>query len=323
MDGREAMKALEEKLYRKNRLETKLRNVRKESRDLQEAMDIYARQAAEEQGDVEALTGRTLKGFFARLQKNTWQDTLTREQAEAAAALAKYEDARTRLQVLAAEETMILREMRECRKAEQEYRRLLEERRQEIRSQNGPAAEEMLRLETEGEGIRNRKREVDEVVAAGERVKALAAQIDRELSQAESLGQWDAWGNGGLVTDMVKYDHMDKAERMSQSLQSLIGDFRTELEDITLCADIAVEIDGLTRFADFFWDGIFVDLAVLDRIRGARWKVQELEKELEPMMADLRRLASEAEAELFANENAIRKLTMEGTDCVGEITIEK
>ena len=312
MNSRETLEILEEKLCRKHRLEAKLRSLQKEERDLAEAMEIYARHAAEEQGDVDALTGRTLKGFLARLQKNAFQDKLTREQAEAAAALAKYEGAQARVTDIGTETSEIQKELRELKKAAREYETLLEERQQEIRSQNGPAAEEMLRLEKEAEEIRNRKRETAEAVRAGKRVKELAAQIDRELADAEGWGKWDTWGGGGLITDVLKYDHLDKAGNMSRSLQKLLREFHAELADVAVYADIQVETDELTRFADFFWDGIFVDFAVLDKIQGARWKIQELDKEIDPVMETLRDLERETEKELAVNETAIRKLIVDG-----------
>ena len=138
--------------------------------------------------------------------------------------------------------------------------------------------------------------------------KALAEQIDRERGDAENLGRWDAWGGGGLLADAAKYDHLDKAGSMSQSLQKLLGAFHAELADVAVYADVQVEIDEFTRFADFFWDGIFVDFAVLDRIRSARWKMQELDKELDHVMENLRRLAMETDGALAANENAVRRL---------------
>ena len=95
---------------------------------------------------------------------------------------------------------------------------------------------------------------------------------------------------------------------MSQSLQKLLSEFHAELADVAVYADVQVEIDEFTRFADFFWDGIFVDFAVLDRIRGARWKVQELDKELDHVMENLRRLSMETDGALAANENAVHRL---------------
>ena len=41
--------------------------------------------------------------------------------------------------------------------------------------------------------------------------------------------------------------------------------------------------------------------------------MQELDKELDHVMEDLRKLAAETDGKLTVNEDAIRKLTMDGT----------
>ena len=45
MDTRETLRELEEQIYRKGRLETKLRYMQKEAWDLRYVMEVYARQA--------------------------------------------------------------------------------------------------------------------------------------------------------------------------------------------------------------------------------------------------------------------------------------
>lgn len=307
MDTRETLLALEEKIHRKNKLETKLRYMQKEAWDLRTTMEVYARQAAEEKADVEELTGRTLKGFLARLQKNSYQDKLTREQAEAAVAAAKFENARNRLTELDAQMGEMSAEIRRLRTADREYERCLEERRQSLSAQTGPEAEALAALEKEAGQIREKKREVDEAVTAGKRVKALAGQIDRELSEAEGWGKWDAMG-GGVLSDMAKYDHLDKANRMIESLQKLIGDFRMELADVAVFTDVRVEIDEFTRFADYFWDGIFVDFTVLDKIKEARGRIGTLEGELDTLMGELNDMAADVNRQLAGNEAAVRRV---------------
>ncbi|MBQ8401312.1 MAG: hypothetical protein IJX14_05215 [Clostridia bacterium] len=310
MDNREKLVALEEQIHRKGRLETKLRYMQKEAWDLRYAIEMYARQAAEEQGDVDTLTGRTLKGFLARLQKNSYQDRLTREQAEAAAALAKWESARTRLAELETDMAQMSGEIRELRMVEREYETCLTKRREQLAGDTGPGAEVLAALEKEAEEIRAKKREVDEAVTAGKRVRALAGQIDREFSEAQEWGTWDAWG-GGMLSGAAKYEHLDKAGRMIESLQKLIGDFRAELADVSLFTDVQVEIDEFTRFADIFWDGIFVDLTVLEKIREARERIRILQRELDDVMQTLQAMTTETDGKLAVNEAALRRLLTE------------
>jgi hypothetical protein len=73
-----------------------------------------------------------------------------------------------------------------------------------------------------------------------------------------------------------------------------------------------VHIDGFTRFADWFFDGIFVDLAALRRIeesqssvRAARVRIERILERLDEMRKELTRQTSEIRQQLYAlAENA-------------------
>lgn len=82
---------------------------------------------------------------------------------------------------------------------------------------------------------------------------------------------------GGLISDIAKYSHLDDAQRQINGLQRSLSRFRTELSDVDIRADIQVEVDGFLRFADVFFDNIFTDWAVLDRIRRAQSQVRDAE----------------------------------------------
>jgi len=307
MNEMERLRELEEQVSRKRWLENRLRTLQQEERELQEALVLYAGQAAEEQGDVDALTARTFRGFLARLQKNTYRDRLTREEKEAAAALAKYETAKKRLEELTGQIRTFRMDLREVRKAEQEYRICMEERRTRLMSEKGAAAEAIAALEKEMEEVRADRIELSEALTAGKRVNALADEILAELKKAEGWGLWDTFGGGGWIADAAKYDHLEKASRMTESLSSLMGSFREELADVALCTDLQVELGDFLRFADLFWDGIFVDYTVLNRIRENVWKIRELQKELEPVMEKLRDVEKESDRKLAILQNQMEK----------------
>ena len=71
---------------------------------------------------------------------------------------------------------------------------------------------------------------------------------------------------GGLIADLAKHSRLDDAQASVEYLQSQLRAFRTELADVTISADFQVNIDGFLRVADYVFDGIFADWAVLDRI---------------------------------------------------------
>ncbi len=55
----------------------------------------------------------------------------------------------------------------------------------------------------------------------------------------------------------------------------------TELADVTIHADMQVNIDGFLRFADYFFDGLFANWAVLDQIGHSQTQVQSTRNQTE------------------------------------------
>ena len=74
------------------------------------------------------------------------------------------------------------------------------------------------------------------------------------------------FGGGGIITHMAKHSHLDEAQDLVSELQSKLRRFKTELADIQITANMQVNIDSFLRFADYFFDGLFADWAVGDKI---------------------------------------------------------
>ena len=73
-------------------------------------------------------------------------------------------------------------------------------------------------------------------------------------------------------------------------LQSQLRRFRTELADVGGAASgMQVSIDGFMRFADYFFDGLFVDLYIQDKIGTARRSAEETAAQVEDLLSQLRR----------------------------------
>ena len=88
-------------------------------------------------------------------------------------------------------------------------------------------------------------------------------------------------------------------------MQIQLSRFRTELSDVTIHADIQAQVDGFLRFADYFFDGLFVDWMVLDRIQQSEAQVQntadrigDVLRRLYDMQAACQTATQDAQAEL-------------------------
>lgn len=103
---------------------------------------------------------------------------------------------------------------------------------------------------------------------------------------------------GGLLADMAKHSHLDEAQDAVETLQSQLRRFKTELADVTIRADLQVSVDSFTRFADYFFDGLFTDWAVLDQIGRSKEQVQSILSQIDHVLARLNVMSDTANEEL-------------------------
>ena len=97
-----------------------------------------------------------------------------------------------------------------------------------------------------------------------------------------------------------------------ENLQIQLRRFRTELSDVKIQADIQVRIDGFLRFADFFFDGLFADWAVMDRIGRAQDEMARVRSEICGVLSGLEFAGQRVEKELAANRARLEELTLRG-----------
>ena len=268
--------------------------------ELRRQRDTYAARAEElkeamreEQADVDRLEGRSLAAFFYNVV-GKMDEKLTRERQEAYAARVRYDAAARELAGAEEDLARCQAELGTLDGCEERYAALLREKTQAVKAAGGAAAEQILRMEEREAYLESQERELGEASAAGQSALATADEILESLSSAEGWGTWDLIG-GGLIADLAKHSKLDEAQAAVEYLQSQLRAFRTELADVTISADFQVNIDGFLRFADYVFDGIFADWAVLDRINQAQ--VEDTRAQICAVLDRLGQMADQAERE--------------------------
>ena len=260
--------------------------------ELRRQRDTYAARAEElkeamreEQADVDRLEGRSLAAFFYNVV-GKMDEKLTRERQEAYAARVRYDAAARELAGAEEDLARCQAELGTLDGCEERYAALLREKTQAVKAAGGAAAEQILRMEEREAYLESQERELGEASAAGQSALATADEILESLSSAEGWGTWDLIG-GGLIADLAKHSKLDEAQAAVEYLQSQLRAFRTELADVTISADFQVNIDGFLRFADYFFDNIFTDWAVLDRIHRSQSQMEQAERSVQTILSRL------------------------------------
>ena len=264
--------------------------------------DTYAARAEElkqamqeEQADVDRLEGWSLAAFFYNVI-GKMDEKLTEEQKEAYAARVQYDDAARELAGVEEDLARCQAELDTLDDCENRYAVLLREKTQAVKAAGGAVAEQIFALEERSAYLESQERELREASSAGQNALATADQILESLHSAENWGTWDLVG-GGLIADLAKHSRLDDAQESVECLQSQLRTFRTELTDVTIRADFQVNIDGFLRVADYIFDGIFADWAVLDRINQAQAQVESTRAQISAVLDRLGQMTDQAERE--------------------------
>ena len=263
----------------------------------------------EEQSDVERLEGGSLASFFYNVI-GKMDERLNKEREEAYAARVKYDAAARELDAVERELERYTAELGKLHGCEQRYETVLSEKASAVKAAGGADGEEMLRLEERDAFLEEQKRELSEAITAGNHALSTANQVLSSLDSAEGWGTWDLFG-GGLISDLAKHSHLDEAQSAIEHLQSQLRKFKTELADVTIHANLQVNVDGFLRFADYFFDGLFADWAVLDKISQSKSQVQSTKNQIESVLSRLFSMTEAAEREQAEIKDKFNRLVRE------------
>lgn len=268
----EQLSRLQEQCARKRKLEAARVELHRQRNALSGQVEELKQIMAREQADVDRLEGGSLAAFFYQVV-GKMDEKLTAERQEAYAARVKYDAAARELAGVDGDLQRCESELTGLQDCENRYQTVWKEKLQAVKAHGGEPAEKILQLEERIAYLNSQKKELQEAIDAGTAARATADQILASLDSAEGWGTWDLFG-GGLIADLAKHGHLDEAQQSVEHLQSKLRAFQTELADVTIHADLQVSIDGFLRVADYIFDGLFADWAVLDRIHQSQEQVQ-------------------------------------------------
>ena len=284
----ERLEQLREKMARHRRLNAEVSTLEERRVSLAQRVQQLKEETYKEQLDVDQLENFSAAKLFYQIVGKL-DERLEKEQAELYAAALRYDSARQELQSVESELDSRRRELSLLEGCEREYERLLAEKARVLREDpNSPSARRLLALEERQAQLSAREKELNEAIRAGYDALSDIGAIEESLSSAEGWGTWDVFG-GGLISDMAKYSHLDEAQRQINTLQRSLSRFRTELADVDIRMDIQIEVDSFLRFADYFFDNIFTDWAVLDRIRNTQSQIQQVDGSVRTIVSRLER----------------------------------
>ncbi len=281
------LQRLQSEIMEKQRTDAKLSDLFLQQSDLEKRTDELEKIMRKEQDDVDRLNGRSLTAFFYRAT-GKMGEKLTKEEAEAYAAAVKYDAAKNELQAVNNDIEYCQRRLSELQDCEQQYEKVLKEKTEQIKQSGVPEAGRIMQIENEIAFLENQQKEIQEAINAGNQAFYIAQKILEDLDSAKNWSTFDLMG-GGLIADMAKYDKLNKVQDQIQDLQNALRGFRTELADVTerISGNLYVEIEDFLHFADYFFDGLFTDWMVYDKINDSRNRTMQTSDQIQKILGQL------------------------------------
>ena len=244
-----------------------------------------------EQEDVEELERLSFASFLARI-RGEQAERLDQERREAVAAKARYDAARRDLEDLEARFRAAQEERAGLEGLRGRWKALMEEKEELLCQAGGERAKRLIQIGCDLDSLGSQIRELDEAICAGKDVGYALDQMIGQLDSAAGWGTWDILG-GGMLATMAKHGRMNDAQNAAFQARQAISRFRTELADVRDMELPQVQIGEFATFADYFFDGFFMDWMVQSKIQDAQEGVSEVHVRVLNALRNLERMDQE------------------------------
>lgn len=215
------------------------------------------------------------------------EERLDKETEEAAKARILCEEKKRAAECLNEDMQQLRGKIAELGNPRQDYEALLEQKERMIADSQSPVNALIFNLSEQMAVLAIQKQETAEAVRAAEAATAALLEARRELDSARNWGYMDM-GGGGFWSTYLKRSHMDTASDAIRKADRALQTLKEELRDINREAIDSLELSGLFSFADYFFDNIFTDWAIQDKIKRSLEKVNETMRRISRLLEELK-----------------------------------
>ncbi len=308
----EELQRLQQEMMEKERADAKLADLYIQQNELEKKAAEFRKIMEEEQEDVERLKRTNLTALFYRAS-GKMEEKLSKEEEEALAAVVKYDSAEKELQAVEEDIAYYEKQASGLPDCKIQYERMLEAKKEEIKESGNIEAGKILEMERQIAAIENRRKEVKEAISAGERARSIAEETLEGLQSAKNWGMVDLIG-GGIMSDVIKYDKLKSVKDRTSALQMALRTFRTELSDVSsrIEGPLQVEVGEFLHFADYFFDGIFTDWMVYDKIKVSKERAEQTYSQIQGILEQLRKMQEQLHTEEEQKRRELEQIVLKG-----------
>lgn len=261
----EKINKIKEELALKKVLEEKREKLRVQLKTEERTLEELRVTLEKEHKDVEKLEKLSLSNLIAIVMKNKYEK-LEKEQHEYLMAKIKYDQQSSKVELLKESVFSVQDRLKKLKDCEREYRELLDKKLEIIKTKDDTYANsKLVELELDIDKALKAQKEIEEAESVGRSLLGAINSAQDSLESAKSWGVWDIVG-GDMFSSIAKHNRLNDAEDSFMYISNLLQRFNKELGDVNLAS---LSFSSTTIAFDIFFDNIFTDFAVQDKINDA------------------------------------------------------
>jgi chromosome segregation ATPase len=270
----------------KKKFEHDLQATKTELQDESNKLAGLKAQLDKEKVDVEKLEGTSLTSLFYSVLGSR-AEQLEKERQELLAAQLSYQQTKRQVAFLEQEYSSLLQKLEKVQHADRDYEQALSEKERYLKQSDETMASELLALSEQMATLSSELKEIKEAITAGNSAIVVLEQVIDSLGSAENWGAMDMLG-GGIISTAIKHGKIDDARYGIEQVQKKISRFKRELADVQQSIDIHLNIDELSTFADYFFDGLIIDWVIQNKIADSLEKSREAKMTVSQVVNELK-----------------------------------
>jgi len=271
--------------HKRKKWQNQIADYKAELKEKQETAAELKSKIEKDKDYIEKLEHISFTHLMAFLTGST-DERIWRKQNEIATTKLKYDESQHALTHIENSIKEIQEKINNLPDIDREYQHILKSKEQFMENAHSPLTMRYNELSEKVADLKSFLTETSEAIGAGEMVKSSLTDAIHIIEKAKNWGAFDMFG-GGWIATQVKYKHIDDAKASIHNAQNKMRVFHKELLDVQEEADWNIKISGLLTFADFFFDGIFIDYIVQEKIEDALEKTQEQQNEIDKIILHL------------------------------------
>ena len=253
------LRQLYEQRLEKDSIQKKLKELSSQQKQIENQIIIWDKKYKEEKYDVEVLESSSIQSFFRELMGNK-EEKLEKERKEAYEAKIKLDSYKNQHTSILSDIKYYEKKLIEIYDCDEEYHNLYNEKVISLKDN------EINKLNDKLSDSIHQIKEINEACLETKRALTICDGIVESLNKAKDAATYDMMSRSGIVWHHMKYEALDHAQENIEKLQIQLKRMKRELVDVEINEDIKISIDSFTRGLDFWFDNIFTDYSVREKI---------------------------------------------------------